>query len=76
MFDGSWFLGDHALALGLVDGLGDLDTLVRDIGGKAVRSRVFRPQRKRGLLSRIPRLMVEAAFDAIEDRAARIDLRL
>ena len=76
VFDGSWFLGDQALALGLIDGLADLDTLVREIGGKGVRTRIFRPQRKRGLLSRIPRLMVDAAFDAIEDRTTRINLRL
>jgi signal peptide peptidase SppA len=76
VFDGSWFLGDRALELGLVDGLGDLDTLLRELGGKSVRSRVFRPQRKRGLLSRIPRLMVDAAIDAVEERAARVNLRL
>lgn len=76
VFDGSWFLGDQALALGLIDGLADLDTLVHDIGGKGVRMRVIRPQRRRGLLSRIPRLMVDATFDAIEDRTARINLRL
>ena len=76
VFDGSWFLGDRALALGLIDGLADLDTLLRDIGGKGGRARVIRPQRKRGLLSRIPRLMVDAAFDAIEDRTTRMNLRL
>ena len=76
IFDGSWCLGDRALALGLIDGLGDLDALLRELGGKRVRSRLVRPQRRRGLLSRIPRLMAEAAIDTLEDRATRVDLRL
>ncbi len=75
VFDGSWFLGDQALAFGLIDGLSDLDTILRELGGKRVRSRVIRPQRRRGLLSRIPRLAVDAALDAIEERAG-INLRL
>lgn len=76
VFDGSWFLGEQAVALGLIDGLGDLDTRVRELGGKRARSRVIRPSRRRGLLSRIPRLAVEAALDAVEERAAGITLRL
>ena len=76
VFDGSWFLGDRALELGLIDGLADLDTLLRELGGKSVRSRVFRPQRRRGLLSRIPRLMADAAIDAAEERSGRFELRL
>jgi signal peptide peptidase SppA len=71
LFDGSWFLGQEALTLGLIDGLSDLDTLVRGIGGEKARTRVYRPRRRR-LLARLPRLMAEAAMDAAEDRALRV----
>jgi len=76
VFDGSWFLGDRAVALGLIDGLADLDSRLHELGGKRARSRVFRPHRRRGLLSRIPRLAVDAALDAVEERAIGVKLRL
>ncbi|MBV9734360.1 MAG: S49 family peptidase [Acidisphaera sp.] len=73
MFDGSFFLGDRALALGLIDGFSDIDRLVHELGGDRAVARVFRPRRARGLLSRLPRLagaeLAEAALDAIEARA-------
>ena len=72
LFDGSFFLGEQALALGLVDGLSDIDRTVRELGGERAVARVFRPRRKRRLLGR---LLVEAALDAVEERAGRITLR-
>lgn len=68
LFDGSFFLGERALALGLIDALGSLDSVTREVGGDKARTRVFRPQRRRGLLARLPRLAVEAALDAAEER--------
>ena len=73
LFDGSWFLGDRAMALGLVDGFGDLDGVVRRLGGERAVPRVFRP-RRRGLLRRLPRLAVEAALEAAEERSGRVNL--
>ncbi len=73
LFDGGWFLGDRAMALGLVDGFGDLDGVVRRLGGERAVSRVFRP-RRRGLLRRLPRLAVEAVIEAAEERRGRISL--
>ncbi len=73
LFDGSWVLGDRAMALGLVDGFGDLDGVVRRFGGDRAVSRVFRP-RRRGLLRRLPRLVVEAAIEAAEERRSRLSL--
>jgi signal peptide peptidase SppA len=73
VFDGSWMLGERAVAVGLIDALGDLDQVVRELGGEKVRMQVNRP-RRRGLLSRLPRIMIEAALDAVEARRARIDL--
>ncbi len=80
VFDGSFFLGAEAASLGLIDGLADLDTRLRELGGERVSPRVFRPKRRRGLLSRLPRLlgaeMLAGAFETAEARAGRIDLRL
>jgi signal peptide peptidase SppA len=68
LFDGGFMLGEQALALGLIDRLGDLDLVLREIGGDKAEARIFRP-RRRGLLSRLPRLAIEAAVGAITDRA-------
>ena len=71
LFDGSFMLGERALALGLIDGFADVDELVRRLGGEKARARVFRP-RRRGLFRRLPRLLVDALLDAVEDRTWRI----
>ncbi len=77
LFDGSWFLGDRARELGLIDGLGDLDSLVRRLGGERARARVYRPRRG-GLLRRLPRLIALAAIDAgleaMAERRGRLSL--
>jgi ClpP class serine protease len=73
VFDGSFMLGERALEHGLIDGFADLDSLVRELGGKGAKPQIFRP-RKRGLLSRLPRIAVDAVLDAAEERRARIDL--
>ena len=69
LFDGSFMLGEQALAAGLVDALGDVDALVRELGGAKARARVLRP-RPPGLLRRLPRLAIEAVADVAEERAA------
>ena len=68
VFDGGWMLAGRALTLGLVDGLGDLDSVARAIGGEKVRTVTFKP-RRRGLLGRLPRMLAEAVFDVVEERA-------
>lgn len=73
LFDGSFMLGARALEVGLIDGLADLDGLVRTLGGEKARTRVYRP-RRRGLLRRLPGLLVDALFDAIEERSWRSGL--
>lgn len=73
VFDGSFMLGEQALALGLIDGLNDLDSLIRQLGGERAVARRFSP-RRRGLLRRLPRLAADAAMDALEDRAWRARL--
>lgn len=71
LFDGSFMLGERAREVGLIDAFGDVDSLVRSIGGEKARARVFRP-RRRGLLGRLPRLLAEAVLDALEERGGRI----
>ena len=66
IFDGGWMLGERAAELGLIDRLGDLDGELRAAGGAKARARVFRP-RRRGLLSRLPRLMAEELLAALEE---------
>ena len=73
LFDGSFMLGERALRLGLIDGLTDLDALVRQLGGEKAIARRFAP-RRRGLLRRLPRLAVDAVIDAMEERSWRAGL--
>lgn len=73
LFDGSFMLGERALTLGLIDGLADVDALVRELGGDTARPNVLRP-RRRGLLRMLPRMAIDAALDAIEERRARVTL--
>ncbi len=73
LFDGSFMLGEQAVAVGLIDGLADVDGLVRELGGEKARARVFRP-RPPGLLRRLPRLAVEAVVDAAGEAAGRARL--
>jgi ClpP class serine protease len=72
LFDGSFMLGEKALALGLIDGLADIAGLVRELAGEKARPFVLRP-RRRGLMRLLPR-MVDGALNAIEERQARMDL--
>jgi signal peptide peptidase SppA len=74
LFDGSWMLGQQAMELGLVDRFGDLDGLVKEVGGKRAVPMVFRP-RRRGLFGRLPRLIAGALLEAAEEHRMRIDLR-
>jgi len=74
VFDGGFMLGEQALAAGLIDSLNDVDSLIRLLTGQAMRQRRFAPK-KPGLLSRLPGMAVNAVFEAVESRAARIGLR-
>ena len=73
LFDGSFMLGERALQVGLIDGLSDVDALVRTLGGESAVARRFAP-RRRGLLRRLPRLAVDAVLDAAEEHRWRIDV--
>jgi len=70
LFDGGFMLGARAVALGLIDGLGDVDSLLREIGGDKARKLVLRP-RRRGLLARLPRVAAQAMVEAVVEAGAR-----
>ncbi|HEY8288206.1 MAG TPA: S49 family peptidase, partial [Acetobacteraceae bacterium] len=65
IFDGGFMLGEQALAAGLIDSFATIEGLVRDLGGDRARPRRIAPKRRR-LLSRLPRLGVDAVLDALE----------
>ena len=73
LFDGSFMLGERALERGLIDGLGDVDALVRKLGGERAVARRFAP-RRRGVMRWLPRLAVDAVLDAVEERRWRIEV--
>ncbi len=72
VFDGSYCLGSRGLELGLVDGLGSVDDLVRTLGGDHARVRRYRV-RRRFSLTRLPRSLAHAMLDVVEER--RLDVR-
>jgi len=76
VFDGSYMLGSKAKTLGLIDGFGDIDSLVRDIGGRRAKPLVIEPRRPRGLMRFMGRSAIEAAWDVAEERliSARVHL--
>jgi ClpP class serine protease len=74
VFDGSFMLGAKAKELGLIDHFGDVASVVRAVGGEKARAQRFAPA-KPGLLRLLPKLAIEAAFDAAEARAGRVELR-
>ena len=65
LFDGGWMLGERAAASGLIDRLGDVEEVVRQIGGAKARRLTIRP-RRRGMLARLPRLLADAMLEAAE----------
>ncbi|MDD2704786.1 MAG: S49 family peptidase [Acidocella sp.] len=75
IFDGGYMLGERALTLGLVDGFGDVDTAVKELGGKDARPAWLHPTKPRGIMRFFMRGAVEAALDVAEERATALTLR-
>jgi signal peptide peptidase SppA len=75
VFDGGYMSGARAKEFGLVDGLADIDTLVKELGGKKARPVWLRPRPPRGLLRFITRSAVESALDLAEERVLLPGLR-
>jgi ClpP class serine protease len=75
IFDGGYMLGQTAHARGLIDGFGDVETVVRELGGKRARPVYFRAKPPGGLLARLLRGGSEALIDALEERSLTVRLK-
>ncbi len=69
LFSGAFWSGPRAHEMGLVDGISDVRTKMREIHGDRVRLRVV-PLQAGGLLARLRRLPSIAAFSGRSDEAA------
>ena len=76
IFDGGYMLGERALALGLIDGYGDVDQLVKELGGSKARAAWLRPKRSRGLLAMLTRGAAQAMIEVAEEKLATPKLGL
>jgi len=70
IFDGGYMLGARAQTLGLIDGFGDVESLVKELGGKKAQATWLRPKPPRGLLGYILRSGANIMLDVAQERAA------
>jgi signal peptide peptidase SppA len=75
VFDGGYMLGEKAKTLGLIDGFGDVDLVVKELGGEKAKPLWLRAKRPRGLLRLITRSAVETALDIAEEKLITPTLR-
>lgn len=75
IFDGGYMLGEQAKALGLIDGFGDVEQIVKTLGGEKARPLWLKPKPPRGLWRLIFRNAAEAMLDVAEERAASIRVK-
>jgi signal peptide peptidase SppA len=76
LFSGEVFTGRRALALGLIDGIGDLRSTMRNRFGDSVRFRAVEPERRRSWLPSFGLPGRAEAGDIVADLAARLEERL
>ncbi len=76
LFGGEVFTGRRALALGLIDGIGELRGVVRGLFGEEVRIQMVEPERPRFIWSRLTRPFETEAADVASDLVARLEERL
>jgi len=75
VFDGGYMLGEKAKTLGLIDGFGDVDTIVKELGGDRAKPVWLKPRRPRGLMRLLTRSAVDSVLDAAEQRLVTPNLR-
>jgi signal peptide peptidase SppA len=75
VFDGGYMLGEKAKTLGLIDGFGDVDTIVKQLGGEDAKPVWLKPKRPRGLMRLLTRSAVDSILDAAEQRIITPNLR-
>jgi signal peptide peptidase SppA len=74
VFDGGYMLGETAKTLGLIDGFGDVELLVKELEPKS-KAVWLRPKRSRGIMRLISRTAIEAVLDVAEERVVTPGLR-
>jgi signal peptide peptidase SppA len=75
VFDGGYMLGEKAKSLGLIDGFGDVDSIVKAIGGQDAKPAYLKPKRTRGLLRLVTKTAIESALDIAETKLLTPTLR-
>lgn len=75
VFDGGYMLGQNALALGLIDGYGDVPSVVKDLAGPKAKPEWLRPRKARGLLRLLMQSGTESLLDAAEQRITAPELK-
>jgi ClpP class serine protease len=68
-------LGEKAKSLGLIDGFGDVDGVVKDLAGGKAKAVYLKPKRQRGLLRLVMGGAMESAFDIAEQKLLTPTLR-
>jgi signal peptide peptidase SppA len=76
LFSGEVFTGKRALALGLIDGIGDLRGTLRERYGETVRLRAIEPERRRFSLWRLGMPRRPDIADVAGELLARLEERL
>lgn len=75
LFGGEVFTGRRALALGLIDGIGELRGIVQALFGESVRLRSIEPERRRPLWLRLVKPGQSELADVVGDVLTRIEER-
>jgi signal peptide peptidase SppA len=76
LFNGDVFTGKRAVALGLIDGIGDMRGVVRRLFGDSIRLRLIEPERRRPFWMRLVLPRRPEVGDLAADLLARIEERL
>ena len=70
IFDGGFMLGTRAKKLGLIDEFGDVEQVVKALGGNRAKPAWLKPKASKGLLRFLLRNATETALDVVEERIA------
>ncbi len=68
VFDGGYMLGERAKTLGLIDGFGDVDQVVKELGGEKAKAVWLKAKRPRGLMRLVTRGAMETALDVAQEK--------
>ena len=75
IFDGGYMLGERAATYGLIDGFGDVDSVVKDLGGAKAKPVWLKPRRPRGLMRLLTQSAMDSVLDAAEQRLSARQIR-